>query len=184
MQLRIDFTAPALGALMCLLLPMSEVSLMCFAALLHESAHFLAFCCCGCKPQMLRISAVGMNLCGEHLAVYPLKKQTVMLLAGVTANFAAGMLCLQAGYASAAMWQFATAFCNLLPYRSTDGGTLLYLLLEHAAGAEYAHRVESIWRLWIVFVTVLFACWMLHQPQCSVSMWAMLLFFFAAEWLR
>lgn len=184
MQLRLDFTAPALGALLCMMLPVPEVMQMCFACLLHESAHFLAFCYYGCKPQMLHISAVGCNLCGEHLTVYPIGQQAVILLSGVSANLLAAVICMQAGFENAAQWQLATAVCNLMPYRSTDGGTLLYLLLEQLLGGADPRRVQCIWRCWILCITAGFVCLMLHQPHTTVAMWAMLLFLFAAEWLR
>ncbi len=157
---------------------------MCFACLLHESAHFLAFCYYGCKPQMLHISAVGCNLCGEHLAVYPMRQQAVILLSGVTTNLLAAMVCMQAGFVQAAMWQLATAVCNLLPYRSTDGGTLLYLLLEHTMGDENPHNVQRIWLVLITLITAGFVCLLLHYPQTTAATWAMLFFLFAAEWLR
>ncbi len=184
MQLRVDFTAPALGAFLCMMLPVSEVTQMCFACLLHESAHFLAFCYYGCKPRMLQISAIGCNLCGDHLMVYPIKQQAVILLSGVTVNLLAAVIFMQAGFDGAAQWQLATAACNLMPYRSTDGGTLLYLLLEQLLKDADSHRVECIWRCWIICITAALACLMLHQMQTTVAMWAMLLFLFAAEWLR
>lgn len=184
MQLRVDFTAPALGALLCMMLPVSEVMQMCFACLLHESAHFLAFCCYGCKPQMLHISAMGCNLCGEHLTVYPIKQQSVILLSGVSANLLAALICVQAGFDSAAQWQIATATCNLMPYRSTDGGTLLYLLLEQLLKNVDSRRVRFVWHCWIICVTVVFACLILCHSQSTVAIWAMLIFLFAAEWLR
>lgn len=184
MQLRVDFTAPALVAFLCMMLPVSEVTQMCFACLLHESAHFLAFCYYGCKPQMLQISAIGCHLCGEHLTVYPTKQQAVILLSGVTANLIAAVICLYAGLENAAQWQLATAACNLMPYRSTDGGTLLYLLLEQRLKDADPHRVQCIWRGWIICITIVLAYLMLHQAQTTVTMWAMLLFLFAMEWLR
>lgn len=184
MQLRVDFTAPALGALLCMMLPLPEVLQMCFACVLHESAHFLAFCYYGCKPQMLHISAVGCNLCGEHLTVYSTGQQAVILLSGVCANLLAAVICMQTGFVGTAMWQLATGVCNLLPYRSTDGGTLLYLLLEQLLWDAAPHRVQCIWMGWSICITAGLACLMLHHPQTTVTMWAMLFFLFAAEWLR
>ncbi len=183
-QLCIDFTAPALGAMLCLMLPLPAVLQMCLACLLHEAAHFAALWYFGCHPRTLRISALGMELGGEHLTLYPPMQQAVMLLSGAGANLAAGCVCLLGGMADAAMWQFATALCNLLPYRCTDGGTLLYWLLDGFLGAEQGDRLRGIWLLWTAAVTVVLAILLLHLPACPVSLWGILLFCLIGEWLR
>ena len=183
-QLRIDFTAPALGAMLCMMLPLPAVLQMCLACILHEGSHFAALWYFGCHPRTLRISALGMELGGEHLTLYPPVQQAVILLSGAGMNLAVGCVCMLLGMADAAMWQFATALCNLLPYRCTDGGTLLYWLLDGALGAAYGHHLRSIWRIWSVTVTIVLSLLLLHLPACPISIWGILLFLFVWEWLR
>lgn len=184
LRVGIDFTAPAFGALLCMMMPFREVMLLLGACVLHESAHLIALWYYGCRPRSLRISASGMELSAEHLAVCPLRQQRVILLAGAGTNLAAALLFALAGAESAALWQLGTGIFNLLPYRAADGGTLLYLWLEERLGIAKGEHIGRIWRLLMLLLTGMFALLLLFLSVHSLWIWAMLAFLLASELLR
>lgn len=184
MQVGIDFTVPAFGALLFMTMPLSEVMLLLLACLLHESAHFISMWYYGCKPRCLRLSASGMELRAEYLAVCPFKMQRVILLAGAGANLMAALICIGAGAQNAALWQLSTGLFNLLPYRAADGGTLLYLWLEERLGLAKGAQIEQIWRRLMLLVTVLLVVLLIVLSVDHLWIWAMLAFLYASELLR
>ena len=130
MSIAVDFTAPALLALLSLMLPEEAVLQTVAAAVLHECGHLLTIVLLHQQPAMLRLSAAGMRLETAGTVLIPLRKFAWILLAGPLANLAAAICFYGSGLQSAAAAHLSLCLFNLLPYRSTDGGTLLFALLE------------------------------------------------------
>ena len=173
-----DFTAPALLALTALLLPQEMLLRTLAACLLHESAHFLALALTGQKPELLRISAAGLRLELRAAAICPLHSSILVLSAGPAANFLAAALFHALGHPEAAAANLALGLFNLLPYRSTDGGSLLYLLLEHRLLEHTPERPRQILRA-VSFLTTAAAAGILFRAGIrNPSLWGMLLFLF------
>ena len=129
LTLAVDFTAPALLALLSLILPQTALLRTLTACLLHECAHLLAMALTGRKPEMLRLSAAGMLLKMQAPALCPAGAFAVILCAGPAANLLAALLLYRCGSPESAAANLSLALFNLLPSRSTDGGSLLYTLL-------------------------------------------------------
>lgn len=129
MTLAVDFTAPALLALLSLILPPYALLQTVSACILHECAHLLTSALTGTCPAMLRISAAGLRL--EMQPLCPPRRFAAVLIAGPAANLIAAAAFGKIGLPDAAAANLSLAMFNLLPYRSTDGGTLLHTGLEH-----------------------------------------------------
>lgn len=184
LRIGVDFTLPALGALLCMSMPLSELMMLLTACVLHEGAHLLAMWYCGCKPSLLRISAAGMQLSAEHLAVFPFPRQAMILLAGAAMNLLAAALLLLCGMRMAALWNLAAAIFNLLPYRAADGGTLLYIWLEERLGTARGDRLDGIWYGMVLLFTAIFVMGLCFLPARTPLLWAMLALLAASEFLR
>lgn len=180
-ELAVDFTAPALLALLSLCLPMPAFCQMCAACLLHETAHIAAMLLCGRKPALLRISAAGMRLTLGADALCPLPQLTAILLSGAAANFAAAAALSAAGLPDAAAANLSLGLFNLLPYRSTDGGTWLAALLEPRYIAHAPGRLRTILRICCIFTTLLLSAALLAAHSRNLSIWSMVIFMTAAE---
>ncbi len=130
LRLAVDFTAPAMLALLSLLLPPEALLRTLAAALLHESAHLLTIALTGQKPELLRVSAAGLCLNLRAPALCPAGRFAAILCAGPAANLlaAAGLYC--CGFPESAAANLSLAVFNLLPLSCTDGGSLLYTLAE------------------------------------------------------
>ncbi len=176
-----DFTAPALLCLLMLIQPQSAVLRVLGACVLHESAHFLAAAITGRKPDTLRISAVGMRLTLKQPALCPLPAYACILLAGAAANLAAAFCCRIAGLHQAAAVQLSLGLFNLLPYRCTDGGTLLHLLAERAGAMQSRRVFRAMMHLPALFCSVLSAALLLHCGIRNLPLFAMLCYLTASE---
>lgn len=130
MRLALDFTAPALFALLSMYLPRAALLQTVSACLLHECAHLLLIAICGERPALLRISAAGLRLEAFGTALMPLHRFAAILLAGPAANLLAAAAFWDCGMRDAAAANLSLCCFNLLPFRSTDGGTLLFAWLE------------------------------------------------------
>ncbi|MBQ8922413.1 MAG: hypothetical protein IJ060_09690 [Oscillospiraceae bacterium] len=168
-----DFTAPALLCLLMLMQPQEAVLRLLGACILHESAHFFAAALTGRRPDTLRISASGLCLTLKQPALCPLPAYTAILLAGSGANLAAAAGFFAAGFPAAALVNLELGLFNLLPYRCTDGGTLLYLLLCRAA-VRRSFRVQRVMCGISLLTSLLLAAAMLYCGAGSPALWAML----------
>ena len=175
-ELAVDFTLPATLALLLLILPQNDVAATIFACLLHELAHFLTLIWYKRKPTQLRISGIGMRLAIPQTALCPMRELAVILLSGVAANFIASASFLYLSKPFSAMTNCTLALFNLLPYRSTDGGTLLFAILEHFLTPQCPDKIRKTWRMiWIsATFSILMLCGILRL--WSVSLAAMLSF--------
>lgn len=176
LTLAVDFTAPALLALTALLLPQEVLLRTLAACLLHENAHFLALALTGQNPELLRISAAGMRLELRAAAICPLHSSILILAAGPAANFLAAALFHAVGHPESAAANLALALFNLLPYRSTDGGSLLYLLLEHRFLEFAPERPRQILRTVSLLTTAAAAGILFRAGIRNPSLWGMLIF--------
>ena len=181
MELAIDFTAPALLALLSLYLPRRAFYGMCAACVLHEGAHFLMILLLGQRPSLLRVSATGLRLEMRQDALCPLPVLSLILLAGAAANLLAGMCFSVLNMPEAVQAHVSLGLFNLLPYRSTDGGTLLYAVLEHRLIAAHPARLREIGRVIFFCTTLLLAALLLLTGCRNLSAWGMLLFMTASE---
>ena len=185
MNLAVDFTAPALLALLLLVLPAAAVWLTVSAALMHECAHLLMLALLHRRPAMLRLSAAGLRMETAGTAVIPLRLFAWILLAGPLANLAAGAAFLAAGLPAAAAANFSLCLFNLLPFRSTDGGSLLFALLEAWLLPHMPELPLRIMRLAALLTSMLLFCGMhllrLHNPSLTGMIAFMLLSEFCGQ---
>ena len=130
LKLAVDFTAPAMLALLSLMLPQEALLRTLAAALLHESAHLLVIALTGQKPERLRISAAGLCLHIQAAALCPARSFVLILCAGPAANLLAAAGLALCGFPESAAANLSLAVFNLLPFRCTDGGSLLHTLAE------------------------------------------------------
>lgn len=184
MELAVDFTAPALLALLSLRLPQTAFLQMCAACLLHESAHLLTMLLFGQRPAQLRLSAAGMRLTLQKDALCPMPALAVILLAGAGANLLAALCFFAAHDKDSAAANLSLALFNLLPYRSTDGGTLLYALLEPRYIVRHPAKLRHCMRLLCTVTTLLLSAVLLCTHSGSFSFWSMLLFMTVSEWME
>lgn len=181
MSLAVDFTAPALLALLSLLLPPDAILQTVSAGVLHECAHLLMIAATGQKPALLRLSAAGLRLETAGTAVIPLRRFAWILLAGPLSNLLAAILFGACGMQETAAAHGALCLFNLLPYRSTDGGTLLLALLEERMLPTVPERPALILRITALLTTVLLfaAMYFLHLQSWSLA--GMLIFMLLSE---
>ena len=184
MTVAADFTAPALLALLALMQPQEDVLRMIAACVLHESAHFLAAALTCQKPDTLRISAAGMQLSLRKDALCPLSSLTAILLSGVCANLLAAACLFRAGFSAAAQANLSLGLFNLLPYSSTDGGTLLAAFAEHLLLTRHPDRIQPFLRRTALLTTVLLASAMCAAGIRNPSLWGMLAFMTFSELCR
>ena len=181
LTLAVDFTAPALLALLSLMLPQSALLRTLMACLLHESAHLLAMALTGRKPGMLRLSAAGMLLNMQAPALCPAGVFAVILCAGPAANLLAAVLLALYGSPESAAANLSLALFNLLPSRSTDGGSLLYTLLEQRYIRSRPELPARVLRVLFLLTAVALACGMYAAGMRNPSLWGMLLFMLVSE---
>lgn len=183
MTLAVDFTAPALLALLLLVLPPHAVLQTAAAGLLHEAAHLTAIAAAHRKPLSLRISAAGLQLTAAGTAVMPLRTFAGILLAGPLVNLLCAGCFAAAGVRSAAAANLSLCLFNLLPCRSTDGGTLLCAVLEQYLLPHSPCLPRQIMRLLCTAAVLLLGFWMYRSAYRNLSLCAMLVYLLLAEWL-
>jgi len=183
MELAVDFTAPALLAFLSLMLPKRTFLHMCAACLLHEAAHFFAMIVLRRRPSLLRVSAAGLHLELKQDAVCPLPVLAAVLLAGAAANFSAATLFFALHMPDAVQAHASLAVFNLLPYRSTDGGTLLCAVLEPRLIRSNPAKLRSVMRTLCILLTASLSALLIAAHSRNLSVWCMILFMTAAEWL-
>ena len=181
MMLAADFTAPALLALLILIQPQTAVLQMLAACVLHESAHFLAAAIMHQRPASLHISAAGLRLTLRQSALCPFRTSAVILSAGAAANFLAAAVLRLSGHSAAAGVQLAIGMFNLLPYRCTDGGTLLELTAAELLLPRHGAWIPPLLRGIALTTSVLLGGAMLLCGLHSVPLAAMLCYLTAAE---
>ncbi len=183
MTIAVDFTAPALLALLLLVLPPHAVMQTAAAGLLHEAAHLTAIAVIRRKPLSLRISAAGLQLTAADTAVMPLRTFAVILLAGPFANLLCAGGFLAAGMQGTAAANLSLCLFNLLPCRSTDGGTLLYAALEQRFLPHSPEMPRWILRALCTAAIALISLWMYVNSLRNLSLSAMLIYLLLAEYL-
>ena len=181
MVLAVDFTAPALMALLAMVLPPPALAQMLGACILHEAAHFLAMVLLRRKPACLRVSAAGLRLTVQGDALCPPGTYSAILLAGGAANFLAGAFLLWAKKPDAAWAHISLGLFNLLPYRSTDGGTLVLMLLEQRFLTTAPEKPGRIMRGLCIAITAGLSVLLGAAGITSPSLWGMLLFMGIAD---
>lgn len=179
-RLALDFTAPALFALLSMYLPRAALLQTVSACLLHECAHLLLIAIYGDRPALLRISAAGMRLEAHGTALMPLHRFAAILLAGPAANLLAAAAFLGCGMRDAAAANLSLCCFNLLPFRSTDGGTLLFAWLEKLLLTRAPELPRRIMR-GCGMVTAVCILGMLLPEHRNISLCGMTIFMLIAE---
>ena len=179
-RLALDFTAPALFALLSMYLPRAALLQTVSACLLHECAHLLLIAIYGDRPALLRISAAGMRLEARGTALMPLHRFAAILLAGPAANLLAAAAFLGCGMRDAAAANLSLCCFNLLPFRSTDGGTLLFAWLEKLLLTRAPELPRRILR-GCGMVTAVCILGMLLPEHRNISLCGMTIFMLIAE---
>ena len=160
-RLRMDFSFPALLALLLLCKePLLLRQTMC-VCLLHEAGHGIAMCLTRAGIREISLTAAGMQM--RTKSPFLSRKQEIcILLSGPMLNFLmAGILWLWHGSTDTVMLHLCMGAFNLLPFSVLDGGsllaslfagnapllcvqTLLCMLLSAAAAAFLAfHRISN-----------------------------------------
>lgn len=183
-EIAVDFTAPAIAALLLLTTPIRDYAILLLACMIHESAHFLFLGIFRKMPARLRISGVGLHLDVPEAVLCPLPVLTAILLAGAAANFTAALLFFAMHIPDAAMVNLSLGVWNLLPYRAADGGTLLYAWLEERMLERNTERLLWIWRAVWMTATALLAAVFLISGGANPSVWGMLIFLVLSELLQ
>lgn len=181
LRLALDFTAPAWFAFLSLYLPPSVLCRTAAACLLHECAHLLVLAATGRKPALLRVSATGLRLEATGTAVMPLRTFAAILLAGPLANLLAAVLFSASGMRESASVHLSLCGFNLLPFRSTDGGTLLDAWLEQhyaSKAPELPRRMQRV--LGCVTAAVVLIC-IFYSRCCNFSLLGMVLLMLIGE---
>ena len=184
LRLAVDFTAPALLALLSLMLPPEALLRTVLACLLHESAHLLMIALTGQKPALLRISAAGLRLEMQAPALCPTGSLALILCAGPAANLLAAGCFLLHGAPESAAANLSLALFNLLPFRSTDGGSLLDALTEHRFIRSQPELPGHLRQSLALLTAVLLACGLCTGTLRSPSLWGMLVFLVCDELLN
>lgn len=181
LHISLDFTAPVLAALLSMYLPPAALCRTLAACLLHECAHLLMIAMIGKKPVYLRISAAGMRLEAAGTALLPLHLFTAILLAGPAANLLAAFGFRIFGMTEAAAANLSLCLFNLLPFRSTDGGTLLCEWLEHRLLPHRPELPRRILRCTAIGAALVILTMVYCSDVRSISLCGMILFMLAAE---
>ena len=179
-RLRIAFTAPFLLGVLSLALPPEQIKQTLLACGLHEAAHLAAVYLTGQRPDCLTVSAAGMQLTVRRGTLCPLRAYTPILLSGPLMNLLTGVVCHLLGMHPAAVCNISLAAFNLLPFKGTDGGTLLRMLLTekctaHAAEAAHTARVFALCSAVMILLVMHFT------DTVNLSLLAMTVYLSAAE---
>lgn len=181
LRLALDFTAPALFALLSMYLSPAELCRTAAACLLHECAHLLVIAKIGRKPTLMRISAAGLRLETAGTAVMPLRLFAVILIAGPLANLLAAAVFYLLGMQEAAAANLSLCCFNLLPFRSTDGGTLLGAYLEQCFLTRAAELPRRLLLCMAMGTVALILFGMYRTDTWNLSLCGMVLFMLTAE---
>lgn len=181
LRLALDFTAPALLALLSLRLSPAALLRTVAACVLHESAHLLAIAFTGQKPACLRISAAGLRLETQGTALIPLRCFAAILLAGPLANLAAALGLHLLGMPDSAAANLSLCCFNLLPFRSTDGGTLLHAVFEQRDLTHAPERPRRVLLALSLCTAALLFYGMYRRNAVNWSLFGMLIFMIIAE---
>lgn len=181
LRLALDFTAPAWFALLSLYLPPAALCRTAAACLLHECAHLLVLALTGRKPALLRVSATGLRLETTGTAVMPLRIFAAILLAGPLSNLLTAVLFSASGMRESASVHLSLCGFNLLPFRSTDGGTLLYAWLEQHYASRAPELPRRIMRMLGCITAVVVCVCTFYSKCCNLSLLGMALMMLTAE---
>ena len=174
LRLAVDFTAPALLALLSLMLPPDAFFRTLAACLLHECAHLLTIALTGQKPKLLRFSAIGMQLEMQAPALCPTGRLVLILCAGPAANLLAAAIFSICGFPESAAANLSPALFNLLPVCGTDGGSLLYTLAEHRYIRSRPELPARILRAASLLTAAALAVLLLSARNRNPLLWGML----------
>lgn len=154
---------PIIWGILLILGKSDGVLLVFVAALIHETAHIVAFLAYGERIEKIRLMPFGVSVSLRSAADVTCRKEIFAALAGIAANLAVGVISfllrkteniLGADFFAAC--NFALAFINLVPVLPLDGGRALYFFLLKKSTPLAARRVSII--VSFVFLVPLSVC--------------------------
>lgn len=140
-RLRVDFSFPAVLALLFLngdTVLLRQSLLVC---LLHEAGHGIAMCLTGAGLREIRFYAAGVQM-RTDAALMTKKSEILILLSGPCVNFASAfLLCRFTGWSDTVFLHLGMGAFNLLPFSVLDGGSVLACAF---AGYPLLLRIQTI----------------------------------------
>lgn len=129
-RIRVDFSFPAVLAVLILHGDPAMLRQSLAVCLLHELGHGIAMCLTGAGLREIRFYAAGVQMRTKAAFLRP-KQELCILLCGPLANFLAAALmhCMQ-GISDAVILHLCMGCFNLLPFSVLDGGSALACLLD------------------------------------------------------
>lgn len=121
-----------------------------FAALTHETGHYLAAHLCGAKIEKMTLDVIGarMSLAGKLISY---GEETIISVAGPAVNIAFALLSFP-HLPSFAEFSLMLGILNLIPAPGFDGYRILCSVLSGIFGADISEKVMK----WLSFFAVLF----------------------------
>lgn len=151
--LTIELSFPLVAAMTAVIICDSSMSItICFiAAIMHEAGHLLALWKYGSFPKRIRLTLFDIAIIDRNKPLRSLKKELVVVLAGVTVNIIAAVLCYILNklfpctfFESLFAANITLAVFNSLPVDSLDGGQAVFLLLCEKMDIRRAMSVLDI----------------------------------------
>ena len=127
---------------LCLSEPPFVLLMMLSAIVFHELGHILLFRLTTQRMPALSLECFGLRLSSSLPLLF--YEELLIALAGPSVNFILGVLFCRVGgsfFFSLGSMQFLFCFFNLLPYESSDGGRVLFILLCRALSSKSAIKV-------------------------------------------
>ena len=154
------FVSPLFFAVLTSLLVIDKTGVSAMAILfsvLHELGHILALICEKICPKSVFITPFGINLSlPENLST---AEKIPVLMAGFTVNFLLAVLFFALGKIVSAYVNLIIGIFTAIPIPSTDGGSILKVLLEEFASqkSEKIFKIISLIFAFIFLVFLIFA---------------------------
>lgn len=152
-NLTIELSFPLVAAMTAVIICDTSLSvIICFiAAIMHEAGHLLALWKYGAFPKKIKLTLFDIAIIDRNKVLRSLKKELVIILAGITVNIIAAILSyiLNKLFPCAFFYNlFAAnvtlAVFNSLPVDSLDGGQALFLILCEKTDIKKAMAILDI----------------------------------------
>lgn len=113
------------------------------ACTLHELGHIGAAALFGGFVKEISLTVIGAELCLEYQKPLTYGRDSLVALAGPTANLLFGVIALAMNWQLAAVLTLAIGAFNLLPVLPLDGGRVVYGLLAGRLDPDWAERLMT-----------------------------------------
>ena len=152
-NLTVELSFPLAAAMTAVIICDSSMSVtICFiAAIMHEAGHILALRRYGSFPKKIKLTLFDIAIIDRNKQLRGLKKELVVILAGVTVNTAAAILSYALNkffpctfFENLLAANLTLAVFNSLPVDSLDGGQAVFLLLCEKMDIKRAMAVLDV----------------------------------------